>query len=146
MEFGSVVYFRGSDVAVNVGSCDVHSVHSSMMSSGRDSSQVTCIIQSHRRSSLALIVMGENSPRTSNTFPKVGAIERLDTLLGISDGVVMWRVSVATFQCIPSVIKVCSGVVNWRSSILINSGGMEDLNLASFVLHLRLAKWRSSHN
>jgi len=55
------------------------------MFSDRDLSQRTSISQRCQSRSLAPMVIGEKNPRTSNTFPKVEAMERFDTLVGISN-------------------------------------------------------------
>ncbi len=59
--------------------------------------------------SLAMMVIGEYRPRTSNTFPKVEAMVLLVTLSGMFAGVATCRESVETFQWIPKSLREDSG-------------------------------------
>ncbi len=82
-----MTYFRGIEVDVNSRSWSVQDFHSSMMSSGSCSSQETWSYQSRRRRSLARMVMGEKSPKTSKTLPTTEAIDFFVTLAGMTSGV-----------------------------------------------------------
>lgn len=104
------------------------------------SSQPIFVTQILCKRILIVTVAGENQPSTSNVLATAEATCRLVGHPTSSNiGQLMWKESVAVFQCTPSVLVQLAGVIETlESSLAHRSGGTAAMKSAEFEIHFRI--------